>query len=204
MFLLSRFLININVTPIGNTMFEIKNKFLSIFQETEDRLLNNGFRTGDYVKIDFDKLRQVAKAEKWADNLKEVIEHLSKSQYNLKIMQIDTDAPQSHGLVTGTDVAGRPRFMLVAEEIAANLWGTALVVPHYVLTIVPLEGNNITPGHPKYKENKPEREENVVTVTVPTDSKADDGKRNLPKVNVVIPAGPVRDGKNDAKKPAKK
>lgn len=185
-------------------MFETKKKFLLMFEEVQQRLLDGGFANGDYVTIDFPTLKKSVWYKNVNDNIKELVDALSKSEYNLKIKDILDDDTQPHGWMTGNDVPGEARFMVVGEEIAANLFGREIIVPMFALKIVKLEGNNITPGHPKYKENKPEREENVGASTEPTNSKADNGKRNLPTVNIVIPAGPVRDGKNDAKKPVKK
>ena len=185
-------------------MSDIKKKFLHILEETTARMQGDGFCVGDYVKIDLSKLSKSNWFKSISDDFKSAIKAVANSEYNLKIKEIDQPFPQSHGWITGTDVVGHPRFAYVYEEIAANLCGNVVVVPVSALSLVELEGNNITPGHPKYRDEKLTDKPVEVKTKANEPTTTDNGDRNLPKNNTTIPSGSRKDGRNQVKKPEKK
>lgn len=186
-------------------MFETKKKFLSILEETTARMQGGGFCVGDYVKIDLAKVKKSKWYDTITDEFKDAIKEVADSEYNLKISEICQPFPQSHGWFTGTDVVGHQRFAYVFEEIAANLHGNIVVVPITCLERVKLEGNNITPGHPKYKDEKiTDKPVEVKSTKANEPTGSDSGERSLPKNNTTLPSGARKDGRNQVKKPEKK
>lgn len=180
-------------------MFNTKQTFLRLVEDYTERQRNFGFMEGDYVEIDKGKLSNKI-IKKWydmlSDDYKKAIDKVANSEYLVKIGRLNCPVPTSFGLVTGTELAGQPRFASIYEEIAANLAGTTVVVPVGILKVVKPEGNNLKPGRPKFKEGDYPNK--------PTEVKTDGENHNLPKVNVKIPSGRRDDGRNQIKKPTEK
>jgi hypothetical protein len=177
-------------------------KFDVLVEEVTSRYQQGGLLMGDFVIIRKDALKN-AKLQGRPSNFIDMVKSAIETKLPLRVSAIKSERPESsNDLVGGVNNAPTGYWVDVCVEYAPGLWRDPMTLPLEILDIANPEGGNL----PAWPDSVKRKDDSIIEPEkVKIDSKAENVKqtqgddRNLTKVQVKIPSGTVKDGRDQTK-----